>query len=148
MEPQITAKRIMEFRAATGLGVLDAKQFLEDHPQPLVERIVAAAQVAGRIPDLHLLVTSDKEFQDRLFSAAEISSTHSHLRDPIENDPIHGVIVRRVIGDVTREMDERGEGRELGSCHLLWRTCKERLIRDHNIVWYSPIDLNPGACFD
>jgi ribosomal protein L7/L12 len=34
------ARKIMSFRKATGLGVLDAKNFLMEHPQILCDKIL------------------------------------------------------------------------------------------------------------
>lgn len=119
----------MSIRKATGLPVMQAREFITASSAELVQRIL----------DGH-----------RVRHATQLGNLHAHfLQDPIQDDPLVGPIVRRVIEEVSRELETaHAHNRPRGLCHLIWRTTQERLLQDHSIVWYSPAQLNPGSCFD
>lgn len=35
-----------------------------------------------------------------------------------------------------------------GSCHAIWYQRKKLLMERYGIEWFSPVELNPGVCFD
>jgi hypothetical protein len=132
---------IMRLRRATGLGVLAARKYLLEHDADQCERIIRAAEWATpRDPG-------------------------SHLRDPLESDPIAGPIIARILNEVgdAVEVWHRARIAELerespavadlfrsgrGLCHRIWLDAKERLLREEGIDWKSPAEMNPGSCFD
>ena len=36
----------------------------------------------------------------------------------------------------------------MGACHLFWAHKKQILREEYHIIWRSPQDLHPNACFD
>lgn len=138
----------MAFRAATGLSVLKAKEFIGAQSPDLVDRIVKAAAARLRIPDVNKLANVPPELQDRIFLAAEKSGEVPYLIDPIEDDPEVGPDIRRILGEVEVAMRDADGRPRLGACHLIWRLAKERLAKECGIKWYSPAEMNPGSCFD
>ena len=149
MKPEATPERIMAFRAATGLPVLQAKEFMASHSTDLVDRILKAAAARIHLPDVNALATVTPDLLDRIFHAAEMRKRSRFLTDPIEEDPDVGPTVRRVLDETTEVVTREAEGqRRLGLCHRVWGLTKERLSREHGITWYSPSEMNPGSCFD
>lgn len=72
-----------------------------------------------------------------------------YLTDPIEEDPEIGPTVRRVLNEMTEVMRREADGqRQLGLCHRVWTLTKDRLLREHDMKWYSPAEMNPGSCLD
>ena len=136
VETSPSAHDVKLFHEASRLGWMEAKRFLQSHPPELCERIMEA------------------RLQQR---------DDSILHDPIEDHPDYSVTIKAVEELVSEEVeaalalallaDEKAgkvlDARRwpLGTCHLIWRLKKERLA-GQGITWYSPSDLNPGACFD
>src|SRR5579859_6882755 len=143
MKAEVTPKKVMAFRAATGLPVLEAKEFLASHPADLIDRILNAAAAGVVLPDANALAAVAPDLRYRIFHAAEVRGRARHLTDPLEKDPEAGVIIRRVLEETTAVlMGEAGGRLQLGSCHRIWRLTKERLLRGHGITWYSPAEMN------
>ncbi|MAS96833.1 MAG: hypothetical protein CMO55_26885 [Verrucomicrobiales bacterium] len=139
MSPTPTAPEIIEFRAATGLGVNDAKEFLQTRDKGLIRKILEAASLANQKAG-----NSRNEP-----NTTENSSKLDHLIDPIEHDPVRGPIVEAVRKEEeARIRAENDDQWKLGYCHLIWRRMKERLANEHGIEWHSPAELNPGSVFD
>ena len=123
------ASEVMAIRVATGLGVNEAREFLESKPKLLVTRILEAAKIAGRVTDA---VSSKLET--------------TFLEDPLIGDSEVGPVVQRVLEEESEKARQVYPGR--GVCHLIWKNTKERLQNQYGIEWYSPAELNPGVCFD
>jgi hypothetical protein len=139
------AETTMAIHKATGLPVMQAMAFITTSSAELIQRILAGYRVRHTA---HLAQLND-ELASRIIGASDTQEDAHFLRDPIENDPRVGPTVRRVIEDVSRELETvHADDRPMGLCHLIWRTTQERLLQDHSIVWYSPAQMNPGSCFD
>jgi hypothetical protein len=135
----------MAIHKATGLPVMQAREFITASSAELIQRILDGHRVRhathlGHLPD---------ELASRIIGASDMQADAHFLQDPIQDDPLVGPIVRRVIEEVSRELETaHAHNRPRGLCHLIWRTTQERLLQDHSIVWYSPAQMNPGSCFD
>ena len=83
---------------------------------------------------------SDEEF--------EFQVTYGYGRDPIENDPRHLEVFRRIDSEVNQLLlNHPGKG-QIGFVHVFWQTKKERLKETYGIDWKSPADINTSISFD
>lgn len=114
------AKRVAEFHRASGLGFLEAREFMRSKPHALCERIMAAHKQQG----------------------------DATLHDPVEDDVRYSATISAAREDAERIALEELGGRPLGSCHFIWGRMREILKEQHGIDWYSPAEMNPGSCFD
>jgi len=128
---EASADNIRRIRNATGLGVMEAKAFIQLNSEDLCQRILRAKR------------------------------RHGVLHDPIEEDPKFGEAVREATEKATylaakeaedreKELDGRGANAVFlrrGHCHRVWGLTK-MILKDRGIVWFSPADLNPGIVFD
>lgn len=142
-DPPVPAERVMAIRKATGLPVLEARAFIQKAPPELVERVLEGDRM--RYECWRRSVPA--ELTDKIGCAAHQRSNCAYLRDPAEDDPETGPVIREILDQVTEELKPE-EGWQMGLCHLIWRTAKERLLREHSIVWYTPSEMNPGSIFD
>jgi hypothetical protein len=140
---QPDAVTTMAIHKATGLTVLQARDFIMASAPELIQRILDGR----RVRHLMRLGTLPKEVVGRILEASESQSNDSFLHDPVEDDPEAGPTVRQTLKQVSQEL-EAIHGRRMGLCHLIWRTTQDRLLQEHAIVWYSPAQMNPGSCFD
>jgi hypothetical protein len=149
MKTSPTAHEVMEFRAATGCGVNQSKELLQTWDRSLIDKVIEAARLGGRLPTLESFGDAGPEVQMKMLAAANAPSEYRHLVDPIESDPVQGPIVKSIINEEENRIrtDVGGEW-QLGSCHLIWRRTKERLAAEHGINWHSPAELNPSSVFD
>lgn len=67
----------------------------------------------------------------------------NQYHDPLEDDPVHGPVIKQVMDEVI----ERSEGRRL-RCHSLWFETDRILRERHGITWFSPSRMNPGTIYD
>jgi hypothetical protein len=117
----IPAEIVMQVHHATGLGILDAKQFLTQASLLLYSRLVEAAQTQ-----------SGEEFR--------------RLYDPIEEDP-ESVKAMQQAEKETQEALSNSQ-RQMGFCHLFWNT-KQRILKEkYGIEWFTPVQMNPGTIID
>jgi hypothetical protein len=137
------AKTVMAVRSATGLGVMKAREFVRNAAPELVRRVLEGHTMLYEC----WLRSLPTDQTDRIQLAARRPMVLFHLTDPIGDDPEAGPIVRQVLDEIHRELEAEG-GWRIGFCHLMWRTAKERLLREHGIVWYTPAEMNPGSIFD
>jgi hypothetical protein len=124
---EASADNIRHIRNATGLGVMEAKAFIQLNSEDLCQRILRAKR------------------------------RHGVLHDPIEEDPKFGEAVREATEKATHLAAKEVEDREKeldgavfsrrGQCHRVWVLTK-MILKDRGIVWFSPADLNPGIVFD
>ena len=114
----VKAELVIKIHRITGLPITEAKRFLQESSEELIERII---------------------------EAAKYQSDEPYLTDPIEDDDIHGKLVKKVLKEISER--ETKDGYSRGTCHRIWKHTKERLKKEHNITWFSPAELNPGACF-
>lgn len=140
---QPDAETTMAVHRATGLPVMQAKEFIRTSSPDLVERILAGHQIRYATQ----LASLPAELAGRIEDASARQRLLAFLHDPIEDDSTVGPIVRSVMEQASREMEAK-HGRVLGLCHAVWHRTRERLLQEHSIVWYSPAQMNPGSCFD
>lgn len=134
----------MAVRKATGMGVLQAREFARTTDRVLLMRILHA----GRVPCPEKLVSLPEELRERIFEASTKREDGHHLIDPIESDPVSGPVVQKVIEECHEEALAGHETWPRGICHLIWRRTKQRLSEEYGIEWYSPADMNPCSIFD
>ena len=72
MSAEVTPEKIMAFRAATGLPVLEAKEFLAKHSPDLIDRILSASAASMALPDPTTLAAVLPDLRARIFRAAEV----------------------------------------------------------------------------
>jgi hypothetical protein len=138
----VPAERVMQFRRATLLSVLDSKCFLSQFsPIQQLQCLEMAEQVA----------------------AARIEG--SFLRDPIEDDSTIRPLFLAVCEEVTQEIEIWHQQRiaeleqstpavaelfrsKLGLCHREWARVKQLLWERYHINWRSPEEMNPWTTFD
>ncbi|MES2706916.1 MAG: hypothetical protein V4726_09975 [Verrucomicrobiota bacterium] len=137
------AQTAMAIHMATGLPVLRAREFIRTSPPELVKRILEGEHERC----FRLLNSVPRDLEERIQQASKEQATRTYLSDPMENDPETGPIIRRILEAVSREI-EAERGCVMGLCHVIWHTTRERLLREHSIVWYSPAQMNPGSIFD
>ena len=133
----------MAVHRATGLPILQAREFIRSSPPDLIDRILAGHQIRYATH----LASLPPELSSRIQDASAVQRVHQLLYDPIEDDEIFGPIVRRVMEQADRDMEAQ-HGRVMGLCHAIWRLTRDRLLQEHSIIWYSPAQMNSGSCFD
>jgi hypothetical protein len=139
----------MEFRAATGCGVNQAKEFLQTWDRALISKVLEAARIGGRLPTLESLAEAAPEVQAKILAGHTAPVECLHLVDPLESDPVQGPVVKSILEqEEGRIREENDGGWQMGSCHLIWKRTKERLDAEHGIEWHSPAELNPSSIFD
>jgi hypothetical protein len=67
------------------------------------------------------------------------------LHDPIEDEEPTASLVREARNKADAELDMKIR---MGRCHGIWKRMKEILKTEHDIVWYSPAEMNPKVTFD
>lgn len=134
----------MAVREATGMGVLQAREFARTTDPALLKRIlVEKVRCPDKLPSL------PEELRERIFKASASQDNGSHLVDPIEFDPVLGPVIRKVMDEASAEMrEEFGQWPQEGICHSIWKRTKQRLSQEHGIDWYSPAEMNPNSLFD
>jgi hypothetical protein len=133
----------MALHKATGMPVLQARDFIRSSPPELIQRILNGHNARYA----NLLTNLPPDLANRVQNASDSQPENQPLHDPFEDDPLIGPVIRRVLDEALRDMIAQ-HGDKMGLCHLTWRTAQERLLRVHSIVWYSPAQMNPGSCFD
>lgn len=131
----------MAVHRATGLPVMQARELIRGSPPDLIDRILAGHQLR------HAVYLASLPAEPGIHNASVLQHIHEPLHDPIEDDEAVGPIVRRVMDQALRDMEAK-HGRVRGLCHASWRLARERLLKEHSIVWYSPAEMNPASCFD
>lgn len=130
MSTHTATEKIMALHVATGLPVLQAREFLQYSSEEMIERILLAAS-------------------KRPLHRQSDGKSMSGLEDPIEVDPIAGPIVKRVKEEMRAALLYESAGSwPLGMCYRFWQLTKERLMDRYGITWYSPSEMNPGSFFD
>ena len=143
-----TAQEVMEFRAATGYGVMESKQLLRTLDPTLIQKWLEAAKAGGGLPGLHVFAKQSTQVQDKILEASTAPSEIGMLVDPIENDPALGPIISKVLDQVSERIGAGNDGYpRRGSCHLVWSVTKERLATEYGIEWLTPKEMNPGSHF-
>lgn len=135
---QVDANRIMALRKATGLGILEAKQFLLENPEQLSNRI---------------LLSYEKK-QQRIKQGFK---PRSYLHDPIEDDERYSDIIKKAKMTVFKLIKEENKQKlaELKKQNLEYihtrssslrhsRKLKQYLWEKHQIEWFSYHEMNPG----
>jgi len=116
----ITAEDASAFHKATGCSIAKAVEVLEQIEPLRRERIL----LASRLPKRSLT-----------------------LRDPIESDPELSGIIRNAAEEASKIVSAQGTLKR-GSCHSIWREQARILLERHQVVWFSPSEMNPGVLFD
>ena len=140
-----SAKDIMTFQKATGLGVMESKSFLLTKSPLLCEKILLAYKLK----------------QSRIKQGL---STKSYLYDPIEDDPQYREIFKEVCRKVEiiieaenqkRIDDFKRENKDFlsyilrrGSLYREESTKQKYLLEQYNIQYSSIIEMNPGIIFN
>ena len=118
MATDLLVDDLIAFHKATGCPLAEARHVLMDLQPKLRERILIA-------------------------SRSEVSSEFG-LADPIEIDPVIGLLVRQA--ELKAETLVGYEG--LGRCHAVWEKQAQILLEEHGVEWYSPAKMNPLIDFD
>lgn len=121
MNSEIANDEIFAYHKATGCPVVDARCVLEGMEPLLRGRVLEAART--QTPD------------------------RGPLHDPIEDDPTLTHIIEQAAAEAKKLVSSRGPLR-MGSCHAIWREQARILLEKHQIIWFSPQQMNPRACFD
>jgi hypothetical protein len=91
------------------------------------------------------LMRLEPELRERVLIASRSSDgTVFSLTDPIEQDPV----IRRLVRQAASKAEKQIPGDFMGKCHLIWKRQAEILWEENSIRWFSPAQMNPGACFD
>ncbi|MEL6927838.1 MAG: hypothetical protein AAFO95_04285 [Cyanobacteria bacterium J06600_6] len=133
---KISPSLIMALRKATGLGVLEAKQFILENPEQLINRI--------------LLAYENK--QQRIKQGFE---ARPHLYDPIEDNERYSDIIKKAKMRVSEIIKEENQQRflELATQDFVYkksssirhsRKLKQYLWKHHQIEWFSCHEMNPA----
>ena len=121
-----TAQEVCLLRRATGMPICRAVALLEKTPEPLRSRMLQAA-------------------------AEQVTTGESgHLTDPTQHDPATSGTFQRVHREVIRDLPtpERILGMMNRTHHLtIAREMQRRLRNQHGIVWFTPLEMNPGMKF-
>jgi ribosomal protein L7/L12 len=135
--PLSNARRVKALREATGLGWLQAKKFLEENPQTLSERIIAAGKTQTGKPYLYDPIADDPALA-RQFEAARAKAEAAYDAWLAERNAEY----RR------QGFDHMVTERVMGGCHFVWNEMKKILREENGIEWFSPREMNPGTVFD
>jgi hypothetical protein len=68
------------------------------------------------------------------------------LYDPIEDDARYTQLIRAA--EAEAEMLLEGLDFGMGFCQLLWGTKQDLLKDQHDLVWFTPAEMNPDILFD
>jgi hypothetical protein len=124
-------EKTLEVMSATRLPAHMAERFIRSAPPDLIQRLL----------DRHATRLSDQPWDQSTLSREGI------LHDPLEDDPVVGLIIRSVLKECQQDMTAQ-HGHQLGLCHRIWHETQRRLLRDHSIVWFTPGQVNPWCRFD
>jgi hypothetical protein len=129
----ISADFVMQVRRATGMGIINAKHFLETASPLLYSRFVEALQTNNR--------------------------GWSFLYDPIEDEPEFAESFKGAEREAEQELSKPEKGfsesssatvhllRRRGQTHTL-QSIKQRILREkYNIEWFTWAEMNPGTHF-
>ena len=117
---EISAHEVFAYHIATGCPVIEARA---------------------------LLGTMGPLLRERVLSAIQKPKNKLGLQDPIQDDPQIGALValaRKEAEDIADKAGRTGRG----VCHFIWREQTRILLEKHNIVWFSPLKMNPGIIYD
>nr|WP_086939867.1 hypothetical protein [Thaumasiovibrio occultus] len=121
MNKTIDNALIFAYHQRTHTPLLKAKQLLETMDSLLLERIARAL---------------DEQCDPAQF-----------LYDPIEDTPKIKAQIAKAEKEALATLSE-AHSQSMGSCHLIWRETTQILKQKHNIIWFSPAEMNPSVCFD
>lgn len=85
--------------------------------------------------------------RERVLEASRLPKRSLTLRDPIESSPELANIIRNAAEEANKIVSTQGTLKR-GSCHAIWREQARILLERHQIVWFSPSEMNPGVFFD
>ena len=105
----------------------------------LDERAAAHARRQPTDPELIKRIETAKRLHPQTVASG------SSLHDPIEDEAATAQIIKQVSERANAEV-ERNLG--IGRCHAVWSTTRKILKAEHNIVWYSPSEMNPDSIYD
>lgn len=122
MKPKFVAtlEQVKAFRKATGCAVGMIRPILEAMEPGLRQRMLIAVQTQDG-PIFH---------------------------DPIEDDPAFKQIIENAHHAACKLIEASGLANRRGACHGIWDEQARILKDEHDIVWYSCREMNPGSCFD
>ncbi|GEP45196.1 hypothetical protein [Brevifollis gellanilyticus] len=140
---QPDAETVMAVRQATGLAVMEAKELIQTSPE-LAQRVLDGHKVRF----ITRLAKLPVELREKILEASDSQRDEHFLCDPIESDPVVGATIRETLERVGCELETARGRYQMGLCHSIWRTAQSELLQKHGIVWYTPAQMNPGACFD
>jgi hypothetical protein len=130
------AKEVDLIRKATGLGWLEAREFLEQQPRLLCERIMKAGETqAART--LHDPIEDDPELSAKISQAKEKANWLFQAWVAERNAEYNRQGLPHMVSQHPR-----------GGCYFVWRETKRILAEEHSITWFSPAEMNPGSVFD
>ena len=136
MNKRYSAQEIMTFRKATGLGMLDAKNFLIEHPQTLGDKIFLAYKLQ----------------QERIKQGLP---TKTYLYDPIEDDARYTEIFKEVKQKIQMVIENSKENQDFFSRMIMMSSLqraavitKNYLLERYNIQYFSIIEMNPRTIFN
>lgn len=85
--------------------------------------------------------------RERVLIAIQRPKRQRGLVDPIQEDPHAGPLVS-ASAEEARELAQHAGHIGRGSCHFIWREQARILLECHNIVWFSPKQMNPHTIYD
>ncbi|MCS3744946.1 hypothetical protein FHY18_000476 [Xanthomonas arboricola] len=114
-----TTEEVFAYHKATGCPVMLAKDTLGAMQPLLRERVLLAIQRPKR----------------------------QGLVDPTQDDPHFAPLISAAAVEA-RELAQQAGRIGRGSCHFVWREQAGILLERHDIVWFSPKQMNPHIMHD
>lgn len=115
-----TTEEVFAYHKATGCPVMLAKDTLRAMQPLLRARVLLAIQRPKR---------------------------QVGLVDPLQDDPHFGRLISAAAVEA-RELAQQAGRTGRGSCHFVWREQARILLERHDIVWFSPKQMNPHTVYD
>jgi hypothetical protein len=96
---------------------------------------------------IDILLEMEPLLRERVIEASHKPKRSLVLRDPIETHAVTAELVLRAAKEAEEIVRQRSPLRR-GSAHAIWHEQARILAEKHQIVWFSPQQMNPGVFFD
>ena len=83
----------------------------------------------------------------RVLTAIRSPKCQASLIGPLQDDPNIGPLISAAAAEAW-ELAQQAGRTSRGSCHFVWQEQARILLERHDIVWFSPRQMNPHVTYD